>query len=138
MNLQNIAFGAWLLVKSQLPHLEKRLSLSANYLWKTNEKLEGNNNCIWQNAYYLCCFSVPWVLRYRSQMPGHFRLLHPSWTDWHTWPQSHAGIDPISSCFLICVYEVMIKSAVGGQPIRKHTNPSYKAIKHTFLISDHD
>ena len=62
MNLHDIAFGAWLLVKSQLLRLEKRLSPSANFLWKTNEKIEGNN-CIWQNAYYLRCFSVPWVLR---------------------------------------------------------------------------
>ena len=25
--------------------------------------------------------------------PGHFRLWPPSWTDWHTWLPSHAGID---------------------------------------------
>ena len=30
-----------------------------------------------------------------SSMPGHFRLRPPSWTDWHTWLRSHAGIDPM-------------------------------------------
>ena len=28
-------------------------------------------------------------------MLGHFRLLPPSWTMWHTQPRSHAGIDPM-------------------------------------------
>ena len=32
---------------------------------------------------------------YSSRMPGHFRLWLPSWTDWHIWPRSHAGIDPM-------------------------------------------
>ena len=26
-------------------------------------------------------------------MPGHFRLWPPSWSDWHTWPQSLVGFD---------------------------------------------
>ena len=44
---------------------------------------------------------------YWSQMLGRFSVWPPSWTDWHTWPRSHAGIDPMpdkmnldSSCFI--------------------------------------
>ena len=32
---------------------------------------------------------------YWSRMPDHFRLWPPSWTDWHTWPRSHACLDPM-------------------------------------------
>ena len=31
--------------------------------------------------------------RWYSRMLGHFRPWPPSWTDWHTWLRSHAGID---------------------------------------------
>ena len=34
-------------------------------------------------------------------------------------------------------YEVMTISVVGGQQKKKNANPSYKATKHTFLISDY-
>ena len=87
--------------------------------------------------------------RYWSRMLDHFRLWPPSWTDWHTWSWSHAGIDPLPDKInldhlklLYCEfqkYEVMTMSVVGGQP-KKHANPSCKATKHierTFLISDY-
>ena len=61
-----------------------------------------------------------------SWMPGNFRLSQPSWTDWHTWPQSHAGIDltpdkmnfenfkPLYHEFQ--KYKVIILTVVSGQP----------------------
>ena len=80
-------------------------------------------------------------------MPGHFRLSPPSWTDRHTWPETHAGIDPMPDkmgldylklhYFEFQKYEAMTMSAEGGQPKRK---PNYKATKHierSFLISDY-
>ena len=81
-------------------------------------------------------------------MPGHFKLSPPSWTGWHTWPRSHASIDPMPDKMNLdhlklryCEfqkYDVMTMSVVGGQP-KKQSNPSYKATKHierTFLMSD--
>ena len=44
-----------------------------------------------------------------------------------------------SSCFIV-KYEVMTMSVEGGQPKKKHTNPSYKVKKHierTFIVSDY-
>ena len=69
-------------------------------------------------------------------MPGHFRLSPPSWTDRHTWPETHAGIDPMPDKMGLdylklryCEfqkYEVMTMSAEGGQPKRKTQNPVIK------------
>ena len=83
---------------------------------------------------------------YWLQRLGHFRLWPPSWTGRHTWPRSHAGIDPMPDKMnldyiklLNCEFqkhEFMTMSVVGG-----HANPSYKATKHTegtFLISDYN
>lgn len=80
-------------------------------------------------------------------MLGHFRLWPPSRTDCHTWPKSHASIDPMpgemksdSVKLLYCAFqqhEVMTMSVVRGQP-KKHTSLSYKARKHiecTYLFS---
>ena len=63
---------------------------------------------------------------YWSRMVGHFRLSPPSWTDWHTWPRSRAGINPTPDKMnldylklLYCEfqkYEVMTMSLGGGQP----------------------
>ena len=78
-------------------------------------------------------------------------LSPPSWTYRHTWPETHAGIDPMPDKMGLdylklryCEfqkYEVMTMSAEGGQPKRKqHAKPSYKATKHierSFLISDY-
>ena len=54
------------------------------------------------------------------------------------------ALDPMlvsirSQAALLCIYEVIITSVVGGQPKNK-CSPSYKATKHikrTFLISDY-
>ena len=58
-------------------------------------------------------------------MLGHFKLWPSSWTDGHTWPRSHAGIDPMRDkmnsdnlMLLYCEfqkYEVMTMSVEGGQ-----------------------
>ena len=34
---------------------------------KLSEKINNNDYCVQQNAYYLCCFSVSWVLQWSSQ-----------------------------------------------------------------------
>ena len=77
---------------------------------------------------------------YWSRMLGHFRLWPPSWTDWHTWLRSHAGIDPMPNTMnlnhlklLYCEfhkYEVMTMSVVGGQP-KKKSKYQLKSIKIT-------
>ena len=68
---------------------------------------------------------------YWSRMVGHFRLKPPSWTDWHTWPQCHAGIDPMpdkmNSNYLKLLYcefqnyEVMTMSVEGGHRKKYNT-----------------
>ena len=68
------------------------------------------------------------------RIPGHFSLTPPSWTDLHTLPRPHIGIDPNFDYLelLYCEFqkwEVMTMSAVDGQP-KKHTNLSYKATKY--------
>ena len=86
---------------------------------------------------------------YWSRMPGHFRMWPPSWTDWHTWPRSHAVINPMPDnmnldylklfCCKFQKYEVMTISVVGGQQ-KKHANRSFNATKDiegTFLITDY-
>ena len=87
------------------------------------------------------------------QSPGFYDvprvLIHVCQVIWHTWPRSHADIDPMpdkmsldNPKLLYCEfqkYEVMTTSVLGGQS-KKHANPSYKAtkhIEHTFLISDY-
>jgi len=100
-------------------------------------------------------FTVP-SRGYWLQMPGHFRLWPPLWTDWltdtlglafmlvsircqTTWIQNQR----LKLKLLYCEfrkYEVMTMSVVGGQPKRETANPSYKATKHiqrTLLISNH-
>ena len=76
---------------------------------------------------------------YWSRRLGHFRLWPPSWTDWHTWPQFHDGIDPMQDTINLenlkpfyCEFqkfEVMTMPVVGGQkntqiPIIKQQNTS--------------
>jgi len=86
---------------------------------------------------------------YWTGMPGHFMLWPPSWTDWHTWPRCHVGIDPMPDkmnldylkplYFEFQKYKVITMSVAGGQS-KRHANPSYKAkkyIERTFLISDY-
>ena len=88
-------------------------------------------------------YDVSWVL---IAVAGHFRLSPPSWTDWQTWPRSHAGVKPMQDRMNLGYlkllyrefqkYEVMALSVVSGQP-KRHANPSYKAtkqIERTFLI----
>ena len=70
---------------------------------------------------------------YWSWMPDYVRIWPPSWTDWHTWPWSHDGIDPMPDKMnldylklLYCgcqKYEVMTLSVVGGLP-KRHSNLS--------------
>jgi len=91
--------NAWFLLKWRVEHLCSANSPKAKG-WIDDDHFYFCYHycCVQENTYYTSFFSPAGFTMsrgYWSRMLGHFRLWPPSWTDWHTWPRSHAGIDPM-------------------------------------------
>ena len=105
----------------------------------------------WQELIYVVFSPAGFMMSHgywSRNLPGHFKLWPPSWTDWHTRPWSFACSDPIPGKMnwdyiklFYCEfqnYKVMTMSVIDGQP-KEPASPSYKAtkdIERTFPISN--